>query len=115
MRKPSSRVIRQACMIYPATQGQDTSGGVQFTYSSSAARMVACSAQPHEYEEVYENDRITQYRSWVLMFENDPFVRPRDKLAWIDSANITHIGFAQTSRDEAGRGMAYSVRVTEKL
>lgn len=115
MRRPSSRVIRQACLVYPATQSQDTSGGLQFTYPDNASRMLECSAQPHEYEEIYENDRLTQYRSWVLMFEYDPILRPRDKVTWTDSASIFHTGFVQTSRDEAGRGMAYSVRVTEKI
>ena len=77
--------------------------------------MLNCSAQPHEYEETYENDRITQSRAWILMFTDDPIVRPRDKVVWTDSASISHTGFVQTSRDEAGRGMAYSVRVMEKL
>ena len=115
MRQPSSRIIRQSCQVYPATRGQDTTGGVQYTYPIAASMGLRCSAQPHEYEEIYENDRITQVRHWRLMFTSDPGVKPRDMLVWTDHASLTHTGYVQTSRDEAGRGLAYTVRAIEKL
>lgn len=115
MRSPSSRILNQSCSVYPATRGQDTTGGVQFTYAVTPSQSLMCSSQPHEYEEVYDNDRLTQLRHWRLMFNADPGVRPRDKMAWTDKAGVTHTGFVLTSRDEAGRGAAYTVKVVETL
>ncbi len=115
MRSPSPRVMNQPCAVYPAVRGQDTTGGVQFTNSDAASSLLTCSAQPHEYEEVYENDRLTQLRHWRLMFATEPGLLPRDKVTWSDPAGVSHTGFVLTSRDEAGRGAAYTVKVVEKL
>lgn len=115
MRSPSARVLNQTCAIYRATRGQDTSGGASYSYGSSASASLACSAQPHEFEEVYENDRVTQVRHWRLMFTVDPGLLSRDKVVWTDRAGVTHTGFVQASRDEAGRGAAWTARVIEKL
>lgn len=115
MRNPSARILNQPCVVYSAIRGQDTTGGVQYTYSDSASQVLICSAQPHEYEEVYEGERITQVRHWRFMFAANPSVRPRDKVMWNDSSGGSHIGFVQTFRDEAGRGAAWTARVIEKL
>lgn len=101
--------------IYSAIRTQDTTGGVQYSYATSATATLMCSAQPIKYEEIYEGDRVTIMRHWNLIFDSDPRVRPRDEMIWTDFANATHIGFVQASRDEAGRGLAYSVRVMEKI
>lgn len=106
--------MNQSCQVFPGTQSQDGTGAVQFTYPAAATQMLNCSAQPHEYEEIYENDRITRVRHWRLMFVGDPHLSTRDKLIWTDSGNVTHTGFVEVSRDEAGRGLAWTVRVTEK-
>lgn len=115
MRNPSSRVLRQSASIYAAISGQDAVGGYSPTYGSSPTLAgVLCSAQPKEYEEVFENNRVTRYRSWELFFSVDPGVMPRDKIVFSAQDGTIHTIYVQTSRDEAGRGMAYAVRGTER-
>jgi hypothetical protein len=115
MRSPSARVLIQSCSVYPAIATTDATGGIQFTYPSSASGAIPCTAQPREYEEAYENERVTLVRVWWLMFATDPGIRPRDKLTWDEPGGLSHTGFTRASRPEANRGAAWSVTVVEKL
>lgn len=106
----------QSASIYSAIGAQDQVGGYAPTYSDTPAHAnVLCTAQPHEYEEVYEDGRVTQLRKWRLMFTDDMGVRPRDKIVFSAPDGTIHTIFAELSRDEGGRGMAYTVRGTERL
>lgn len=106
----------QFASIYSAISAQDQVGGYAPTYSAAPTfTNIPCTAQPHEYEEVYEDGRVTQMRRWRLMFADDPQLKPRDKIVFSAPDGTIHTVFVELSRDEGGRGMAYTVRGTERL
>ncbi len=116
MRSPSSRVTINTVDIYRSTPGRDVEGGATFPYPSGPTySQVPCTAQPNSYgQEVSDAGRITNLTSWRLMFAIPLVVNPRDKIVFLDQAGINHIIIVDSSRDEAGRGAAFSIVGTER-
>ena len=117
MRSPSARVRKDRIDIYQAVTSADSAGGMVFTYPPIPTfSQVACTIQAGEILEIIdEQDRITQYLSYKIMFADQQPVVPRDKGIYIDTLGIQRILFADVQRDEAGRGSAFTVRWTEKV
>lgn len=119
MRSPSSKVLKNRCNIYTAPQNlmADSAGGMVFTYPSMPTiANEPCSIQAGAIRELIdEQDRITQYLEYKLMFARQLPVTPRDKITYVDPLGITRILFAEVQRDEAGRGAAFVVHATEKI
>lgn len=116
MRSPSSRVLTNRVDVYPAVVGQDPDGAPQFTYAQTPRRAaVPCSVQVGDYEEVEDDQRrVTRYLTYKIMFGSYPFVKPRDKIVWVDRGGVAHTLLVRAARDEAGRGGAFTVRAVER-
>lgn len=125
MRSPSSRCLINRVDVYPAINGQDADGAVQFTYAQTATyESLPCTVQVMDYEEVVEEStsmgdsgqrRITRLLHYRILF--GAYVRglSRAKVIWIDNNRVTHTLFTQASRDEAGRGAAFTIKAVERL
>ena len=116
MRSPSARVLINRVDIYIANPGRDPDGGVQFPYPSQPTmKGVACSVQPHTTGElVDEQQRITAWSEYRIMFGSPQNLSPRDKIVWTDASGTTRTLFVEVPRDEAGRGAAFTVFATER-
>lgn len=119
MRSPSARVRKDRLDIYQAispTMG-DSAGGMVIIYPPFPTfGQVPCTIQAGEILEIVdEQDRITQYLSYKIMFARQQPVTPRDKGVYVDPLGVQRILFADVQRDEAGRGAAFTVRWTEKV
>ena len=115
MRNPSSRILKQSVNIYAAIKGQDRAGGPSYSYPVLTQYAVPCTCQPTGFSEIEENGRLTVMRQWRLMFGRDTAAGLRDKIIFTDPAGVSHTLYVQATRDEAGRGMAYSVTATERI
>ncbi len=91
-------------------------GGATYPYPSAPTQAgVACTAQPNSYgQEVSDLGRVTNLTSWRLMFAHPIHVNPRDKIIFADQAGEVHVIIVDSSRDEAGRGAAFSIVGTER-
>ena len=116
MRSPSSRVLVNTIDIYVANPGRDTDGGVQFPFPSIPTySSVPCTAQPQDFGEVIDDQgRITQLVEWKIMLGTNIVVNPRDMLVFRDQADGMHTMYVEASRDEAGRGAAFTIRAVER-
>jgi len=89
---------------------------VQFTYPTAPTYpQVPCTAQAQGFAEVVDDQqRITQIVEWKILLGTAIVVSPRDKLVFIDQADGIHTMFVEASRDEAGRGSAFTIRAVER-
>lgn len=119
MRSPSARVLKDRIDIFQAIRpvGADSAGGVVFIYPPTPTfSQVACTIQAVEILEIVdEQERITQYKSYKIMFASQQRVSPRDKGIYVDTLGVQRTLFAEVQRDEAGRGAAFTVRWNEKV
>lgn len=114
MRSPSSRVLADRVDIYRATATQDRAGRYVPSYPSVPTySSIPCTAQPGGYVEYTDQGVITTRKEWRFMFGETVAVRPRDKIVFTDTRGVSHTVYAEASRDEAGRGMAMSVKGSE--
>ncbi len=114
MRSPSQRVLINRVDIYRATTGRDLDGGVKFPFSL-VAQGVPCTAQAQSFGEDNSLERITEVNEWKVIFGAEQNVSPRDKLVLTDSQGVLRTLIVEASRDEAGRGAAFTVRAVEKV
>jgi hypothetical protein len=122
MRGPSDRSLKNRVDIYPAISGQDTAGSYVPTYASIPSRaQCPCSVQQQDVEEEIDigvggQQRLTRVRNYKVIFGSpDPRVRPRDRLVWIDDSGITRFLIVQVTKDNAGRGVVFTVYATERI
>lgn len=119
MRGPSTRVRINRVDIYAANQSPqaDSAGGPVWTYPSTPTYpAVRCTAQAVALREGTDaQERVTQFVEWLLMFNTNQLVSPRDMIIYTDSADGTHTIFIETEKDNAGRGSAFTVRGLEKV
>jgi hypothetical protein len=116
MRSPSGRCLTNLCDIFPVTLGQDQDGGTTFAYPATPnPGAQPCSAQPVAVREVIENDRITRWRDWEVMFGIATPVSARDQLVITDNQGNKHTAFVEDKQDQAGRGSAFVVYAVQKL
>jgi hypothetical protein len=117
MRSLSTRVLDNICQVYAPIQGQDTDGGPQWTYAGIPTLAdQPCSTQAQEIEELIDDqNRVTRYLRYKVMFGSPINLRPRSKITYVDAVGVTRILFAQVTRDEAGRGAAFVVRAVERI
>lgn len=117
MRAPSARCLPNLVDVYPATPGQDASGGIQYTYPLSSLRGVPCSVQGQGAgEEVDEHGRITPVNVYHVIFgANDPGLTSRDKLVQTDVSPARTLYVQGNSPSEAGRGSVFLLRAIERL
>ncbi len=62
-----------------------------------------------------ELNRITEVLTYHIFFADDPGLKPRDKMTFVDTLGVNHILFVRATRNEAGRYAAWVVRAIEKL
>jgi hypothetical protein len=119
MRGPSARVRRNAVDIYQAldTPVAGSSGGPVYFYAATPNFPgVRCTAQAIGLREgVDEQNRVTVFVDWLLMFSRDQQVDARDMIIFVDQYNVSHTMFVETERDNASRGGAFTVRALEKV
>lgn len=117
MRNPSARVLINRVDVYPGTLVVDAAGGSSWAYPSTPTySQKPCTAQAVGIREVVDDqDRITQLVEWKIMFGSFVSVDVRDRLNFEQPAGVSHEAFVEVSRDEAGRGAAFTVRATERI
>lgn len=111
---PSAQILKQRVSIYRAVQGQDRAGGLAPTYPDSpTASNVPCSTQAQGFVETWDQGQLSVVREWKLYFAQAVTVKPRDKVVFSDPAG-THTVYVEADRDEASRGMMYSIKAIER-
>lgn len=110
-------IVDDTVDIYLATKGRGTDGDPTFTYSSTPNQSgFPCSCQPLEAEEVIdEQGRLTEIMPYHVIFNDNPQVKPRDKIQWTDSNGVTHLLFVRATRNEGGANSYWFVRAIERL
>lgn len=100
--------------VYTAVPGQDRGGGFTPTYPVSPTYpAIPCTAQPQGFVETYDQGVLIQQREWRIMFGGYVPIKLRDKIVF-SSADGDHTVYVLATRDEAGRGMAFSVKAAER-
>lgn len=116
MRSPSARVLRNRVDHYAASEGQDSSAGVVYSYPTApTASGLACSVQ-YRRAELDETtfDRPTVVNVYHVLFGADPGASPRDILAWSEGGIARTLYVQVNPPSEAGRGAASVIRCVEK-
>ena len=115
MRRPSARILADSIDVYRATWVQDRSGRSSPSYGSTPTYAgVPCTAQPGGYVEVSDQGVLTTQKEWRFILGESVAVSPRDRITFTDMRGVSHTVYVEASRDEAGRGMAFSIKGLEK-
>lgn len=116
---PSAAVLRNRVDLYRFTPVQDPDGGVSANpYGTAFNLSVPCSVQPGETLRYIDDQtgRIVQKQVYKVLFGTDPGLKLDDKIAWVDSAGVTHSLFVLGSPiDNAGRAYMWTASCEERV
>lgn len=103
--------------IYHGTNSRDASGSPQIPYPENPSCLqVPCSVQFDTIEEVVdEQNRVTQFNRYNVMFGTNPSVKARDLVVWTDRGGVTHRAFVRSTVEVTGEGNCWEVPVVERI
>lgn len=115
MRKPSARVLANRIDLYRAIPGVSGTGYRPTYPDTPDVSSIPCSVQPTQLVAGEEGgpQRVNVINAYRVITSRDWNMGVRDKLVWTDTLGVSRTLFVETTKDNAGRGAAFSVVAVE--
>jgi len=112
---PSRYLFRNSVDLYIRIVVKDKDKGTVPTYLLAASGM-NCSVQPGKIVAKYEeNEAITEWLSYRIMFASNPGSKEYAYALWKDDIGVVHKIIVIGVRNEAGRGVAFCIDGEERI
>lgn len=117
MRPPSGRILTNYVDLYHYTYPQDVDAAVvgdDSAYPTAFATGVRCSVQPEPPSRMTDQERVSGFTVWNVIFRSNPGVGVNDRIVWVDDAGVTRKLVVTLARNYAGRSSAWAARCEER-
>lgn len=113
----TNNILVNTVALYPFTPAQDRDAAVigdDSAYPAVSATNVRCSVQPERPERMTDQERISGFTVWNVLFRSNPNLSVNDRIVWLDDAGATRKLTVTLVRNLAGRGGAWEARCEER-